>query len=211
MIKTGATNPNEFLKNVAEDLTITSDREVVLKKIASYLASEINQKDTVNLTFICTHNSRRSQMAQAWAFFITDLFSLPIQSFSGGTEITAFHRNTVKALQESGFHFKIKDYSHQNPVYTVSYENETGNHEFLGFSKTYDHTINKKPYFVITTCDSADQNCPFIPEASFRFHLPYNDPKSSDGTDKQLETYLTTSKKIAIELYFLFNQVKNLI
>jgi len=61
---------------------------------------------------------------------------------------------------------------------------------------------------VITTCDSADENCPFIPEAIHRFHLPYTDPKHSDNTPNQSETYLKTNKEIAAQIYFLFKEIK---
>ena len=77
----------------------------------------------------------------------------------------------------------------------------------LGFSKTYDDSNNAYPYIAITTCDSADQNCPFIPDAIERFHLPYVDPKTSDNTENQNEKYLETSKQIAGELFFIFKEV----
>jgi arsenate reductase len=63
----------------------------------------------------------------------------------------------------------------------------------------------------ITTCNNADINCPFIPTASHRFHLPFVDPKHSDGSDTQEETYLQTSQQIAGEIYFIFSEVKKLV
>jgi len=80
-----------------------------------------------------------------------------------------------------------------------------------GFSKLYNNIENKIPYFVVTTCNNADENCPFIPEAIDRFHLPYVDPKHSDGTVNEDESYLKTNKVIAAEMYFLFNEVKKLL
>ena len=81
----------------------------------------------------------------------------------------------------------------------------------LGFSKIYDNQENKTPYFVLTTCNNADENCPFIPEAIERFHVPYIDPKHSDDTDSQDETYLKTSEIIAAQMYYLFDKVKTLL
>ena len=75
----------------------------------------------------------------------------------------------------------------------------------------YDHPENKTPYFVLTTCNNADENCPFIPEAIERFHVPYIDPKHSDDTDSQDKTYLKTSEIIAAQMYYLFNKVKTLL
>jgi arsenate reductase len=56
------------------------------------------------------------------------------------------------------------------------------------------------------TCDHADQNCPVIPHAVKRIPLTYIDPKASDGTETETETYLKTSEKIATEMKFLFSQ-----
>ena len=58
------------------------------------------------------------------------------------------------------------------------------------------------------TCSHADENCPFIPEALLRFHLPFVDPKSSDETDLQEETYLKTNQQIAAEIYYIFSEIK---
>lgn len=66
-------------------------------------------------------------------------------------------------------------------------------------------TPKQLSFVAITTCDNADQNCPYIPDAIERFHLPYNDPQTSDNTDLTEETYLKVSKQIAGEL-FLFSK-----
>ncbi len=80
---------------------------------------------------------------------------------------------------------------------------------FLGFSKRFDDQENKKPFIAITTCNNADTNCPFIPEATLRFHLPFVDPKSSDDTSLQEETYLKTNQQIAAEIYYIFSKIKD--
>lgn len=207
MIKTDATSAKVFFENSYKSLTLDEDRKRLLTKIADtikdvYLAN----KGQMSLNFICTHNSRRSQLGQVWTFFASHYFGLNITAYSGGTEVTAFHRNTVRTLKEVGFTFHVEEFSHQNPVYQVSFD---GTMDFLlGFSKTFDDSINKSPYIAITTCNSADQNCPYIAEALHRFHLPYIDPKGSDGTPDQEAAYLRTNKMVASEVYFIFDRVK---
>ena len=181
----------------------------MLEKIAEAIAKEYTKNEVVHLNFICTHNSRRSQLGQVWAFYAAHYFDLNIKAFSGGTEVTSFYRNTVKTLQKVGFSFQLLDFSHQNPKYEISFKGTK--HSILGFSKNYDDPVNLNPYMAITTCDSADANCPFIPDATHRFHLPFVDPKSADGTDKQEETYLKTNRQIAAEVSYIFNKVKELI
>ncbi len=207
MIKTDAIKTKVFFENSYKNHVLKEDRKKLLSDIATKITDSYQSDTPVYLNFICTHNSRRSQLGQVWGFYAAHYFDLNIGTFSGGTEVTAFHRNTVKTLQEVGFSFKVEEFSHLNPVYRVSFE-ET--EEFLlGFSKIFDDQMNKVPYIAITTCNSADENCPFIAEAKHRFHLPFVDPKHSDGSEKQNETYLKTNGEIAAEMFFIFSQVKS--
>lgn len=209
MIKTKNISAKNFFITASKKNIILKERKELLLTIATTIAKEYIKNEVVNLTFICTHNSRRSQFAQVWSFFASHYFDLNIESFSGGTEITAFHRNTVKSLQKSGFNFNLIDFNHQNPTYSISFD-ET-NKDILGFSKLYDNSINKSPFIAITTCNNADENCPFISTASHRFHVPFVDPKIADGTENQEKKYLETNKIIASELYFMFSNVKKML
>ena len=209
MTKTATISVNEFFDKSFKKLELTKDRKDLLQSMATAISAEYKKSKFVNLNFICTHNSRRSQLGQVWAHIAAEQFKLNIASFSGGTEVTAFNRNTVKTLQKVGFSFKVKEFSHQNPVYSITHKN--GNSPIIGFSKIYDDPQNLKPFIAITTCNSADQNCPFIPEATFRFHLPFVDPKYSDNTSEQDEIYLKTNRQIAGEVYFIFKEIKKLL
>ncbi|PQJ81516.1 low molecular weight phosphatase family protein [Polaribacter glomeratus] len=198
-----------FFVNAYKKAIISDERKILLLKISDAIAKEYTLNKEVNLNFICTHNSRRSQLGQVWSFYAAHYFKLNINAFSGGTEVTAFYRNTVKTLQKVGFEFQLTDFSHQNPTYQISFKGTKK--AVLGFSKFYSDPINKEPFMAITTCNNADVNCPFIPTASHRFHLPFVDPKHADGSDIQEETYLETSQQIAAEVYLIFSEVKTLI
>ena len=208
MLKTNTKMVKYFFETSQKNIVIDDNRKELLLKIANKIAVNYNNND-ININFICTHNSRRSQLGQVWSFFAADYFKLPINAFSGGTEVTAFHRNTVKTLTEVGFKFDVDEFSHTNPIYRISFSDDKPS--LLGFSKLYNNIENKTPYFVLTTCNNADENCPFIPEAIDRFHVPYIDPKHSDDTASQDETYLKTSEIIAAQMYFLFNEIKKLL
>jgi len=209
MIKTQTISTKDFFENSLKKVILTSSRKELLLRIAETIAKEYSLNEVVHLNFICTHNSRRSQLGQVWGFYAAQYFGLNIKSISGGTEVTAFFRNTVKTLQKVGFSFQLEDFSHQNPKYRISFSGT--NDSILGFSKLYNDTVNIEPYMVITTCDSADQNCPFIPTATFRFHLPFVDPKHSDGSANQEDVYLQTNRQIAGEVHFIFANVKKML
>lgn len=209
MLNTSKFSTKDFFLKATKKVSILEDRKFLLLKISEAIAIEYSKNKIVNLNFICTRNSRRSQLGHVWSFFAAHYFKLNINSFSGGTEVTAFHRNTVKTLQKAGFSFHLKDFSHLNPRYSISFEDT--NTSILGFSKRYNHLINATPFMAITTCSNADINCPFLTSASHRFYLPFVDPKSSDGKVEQHETYLKINQQIAAEVFFIFSEVKKLL
>ncbi len=204
---TSTIKTKKFFKESIKEFKIIDDRKILLDSIAQFIKSERKESHKVRLNFICTHNSRRSQLAQVWAHYAISYYKLKkIRSCSGGTEVTAFHKNTVQTLQYVGFDFTLQEFSHENPVYGISYKGVKK--PIVGFSKLYNHKINKTHFIAITTCSSADENCPFIPEALQRFHVPYVDPKSSDNTELMSEKYLDTNRQIAAEMNYLFQQVQ---
>lgn len=208
MIETDSINTIHFFNKSIQNLKISSTRFDLLDSIAHIIIAEIKKNKNVNLNFICTHNSRRSQLAQVWSYFAAHYYNIKnIDSFSGGTEVTAFYRNTVKTLQEVGFQFQISEFSHQNPEYIITFKDCTK--PIRGFSKLYDNEFNKKPYVAITTCSNVDENCPYIPNAVQRFHLSFNDPKKFDNSPNQAEKYLETNFQIAGEIHYIFKIIKD--
>lgn len=206
MSKTSTTSPENFFKLASKSIELTEVRKKILLDISQGIANTYLKKNVANLNFICTHNSRRSQLGQVWTFYAANYFNLNIHAFSGGTEVTAFYKNTVKTLQSVGFEFTVVDFSHENPKYAITFKESKNS--ILGFSKRFDDETNKSPFIAITTCNNADENCPFIPTALERFHLPFVDPKFSDETPEEESAYLKTNEQIAAEIFFIFNEVK---
>ena len=66
-----------FFENAAKNLNISEDRKNLLISIAKKIKEEtLNSKPDTYLNFICTHNSRRSQLAQVWAYYAAYYFNL---------------------------------------------------------------------------------------------------------------------------------------
>lgn len=209
MLKTSTLSIKNFFENSYKKISISEKRTMLLLKIAATIANEYSSKEIVNLNFICTHNSRRSQIGQIWSYYAAYYFKLNINVFSGGTEVTSFNRNTVKTLQKTGFQFQLSDFSHQNPTYQISFDGSYG--YILGFSKLYSNPINQEPYIAILTCNDAETDCAYIPSATHRFLLPFTDPKFADGTENQEEVYMQINAEIAAEIFLIFKQVKKLL
>ena len=57
------------------------------------------------------------------------------------------------------------------------------------------------------TCNHADENCPLIAGAEQRIPVTYIDPKVSDNTPNQKQTYHERSIQIATEMKFVFSKI----
>jgi arsenate reductase len=182
---------------------IPEKRKSQLQALARYIADKKDQ--SVALNFICTHNSRRSHLAQIWSATAATYFGKEnIQNFSGGTEATAFHINAINALERAGF--QISKAEGENPVYEVSFSEEASPMEC--FSKVFHHPVNPTSGFAaILTCSDADENCPFVPGAEWRLPLTYEDPKQADGTPQEAARYDERVKQIGREIFYAFNQL----
>lgn len=193
--------------DVIKNVQISNERKIVLQPLVDFIQEKVSANKTINLNFICTHNSRRSHLSQVWAQVAAHYFNVKnVYCYSGGTEATAMFPMAAKALELAGL--KINNLSKgDNPVYSIKYaENE---HPIIAFSKTYDSEFNPKSEFAaIMTCNNADVGCPFIPGAEKRIPVKYDDPKAFDNTSQQAEKYTERSNQIASEMLYVFSQIK---
>jgi arsenate reductase len=108
--------------------------------------------------FLCTHNSARSQMAEAW---LNALSGERYEPASAGTEATRVHPLAVRAMAEVGV--------------------DLGRHT----SKALERFLDERWDWVITVCDDANEACPVFPGAAQRLHWSFNDPSRATGTDEE--------------------------
>lgn len=184
---------------------ISSERKVILEKLADYLSQKIKEENHAELIYVCTHNSRRSHMGQIWASVAAHFYGFKqITAFSAGTEVTAFHPNAKMAFQSLGFQIEATS-ENENPLYRVCFGE---NAEITCFSKRIDDEVNPIENFVaVMTCSDAETNCPFIPGASLRIGTTYDDPKLFDGTPLQQTKYLERINQIGCETLYVFSKI----
>ena len=184
--------------------SIPDERQSILQPFIEYLQSKIDREQEIKLQFICTHNSRRSQFAQAWAWVAAGQNGIPVQIFSGGTEVTACNPRAVAALKRAGFEYRAD--TGENPIYNLSYG--PGSSSIPLFSKLYNDPSNPRSGFAaVMTCSEADENCPFIPGAERRIPLWYEDPKIYDGTAEEAARYDERSDQIGAEMIYVFSNL----
>ncbi|MBM7557697.1 arsenate reductase ArsC [Halanaerobacter jeridensis] len=109
--------------------------------------------------FICTGNSARSQMAEA---FLREYDSDNFEAYSGGLKAEGIHPMTKQVMQEVGL-----DISDQE-------------------SKEISRFLGKKHFgFLVTVCRKAEKNCPTFPDVSTRLFWDIEDPKAFEGSDEE--------------------------
>jgi arsenate reductase (thioredoxin) len=128
----------------------------------------------IRVLFLCTHNSARSQIAEALLgrYGADDFF---VQS--AGTEQTRVNPYAVRALAELGIDWS----GARSKVLT----------EFLG-----------EPWdYVITVCDRARQACPVFPGAVNSMHWGLDDPSEVRGSeDEKLAAFRRTATEVSVRL-----------
>lgn len=197
----------ENIQGIQKAFDINEERKNVLWPLIGYIQKKINDKQRININFICTHNSRRSHLSQIWAQVAASYFNIPgVHCYSGGTEETALFPKIIETLKIQGFNIlKISDGN--NPVYAIKYSANTP--PVIGFSKKYDNPFNPEDsYAAVMTCSQADEGCPFIAGAEVRIPITFEDPKKSDNTPEQTQVYAERSLQIAAEMLYVFSSIK---
>lgn len=191
--------------NKAKALPISEERKAILQELILYIQQKVDTGKRLNLNFICTHNSRRSQFSQIWAQTAADLNGIEAACYSGGVEVTAFNERAVDSIKRAGF--RVTKNGLENPKYFIFHSDDA--EPIVAFSKIFDDSANAPTGFAaIMTCSHADENCPFIPGAEARIPVRYEDPKAFDGTPEESEKYDERSLQIASEMFYVFSKIQ---
>lgn len=111
---------------------------------------------------LCTANSARSQMAEG---VLRWLAGDRCDVFSAGTVATQVNPFAVRAMDEIGVDIRMQ------------------------YSKTYEQFLGQPFDAVITVCDNAAENCPFLPGQYVRLHWSFPDPAAVTGDEAKLQAF----------------------
>lgn len=186
---------------------IPCDRKAELAQVSDYVRARLAKSERAKLTFICTHNSRRSHLSQIWAQVAAEYYGLVgVETFSGGTEATAFNPRAVAALQRCGLKIVADDATASNPRYRV-YTSDSATPQIC-FSKAYGDPPNpSQGYCAVMTCSQADDACPLVKGCDLRMPIRYEDPKVADDTEFEAQRYNERSAQICCEMLYMMSLV----
>ena len=121
----------------------------------------------MNILFLCTGNSCRSQMAEGWARALgRDAFDV----CSAGIEAHGQNPRAIAVMREAGVDISDQASTHLD-----------------------DKTLDGVDY-VVTVCGHADEHCPVLPGAIGREHWPLPDPAQATGTDEEVMAQFRASR-----------------
>lgn len=137
----------------------------------------------MKILIICTGNSCRSQMAEA---FLQSFDSNLIVCSAGTEPEDKVDDMAIAVMKEVGI-----DISQKSP-------------------KSVEKYINEYWDYVITVCDNAKENCPvFLGDVQHRIHIGFEDPSNIQGADEfRLSEYRRIRDEIKEKFLQLYNEIR---
>jgi arsenate reductase len=113
----------------------------------------------MNILFLCTGNSCRSQMAEGWArHFAGSGFDIQ----SAGIEAHGKNPRAISIMQEAGIDISGQESTRVTPA------------------------MLEQADLVVTVCGHADEHCPVLPPGTRKVHWPLDDPAKATGTEEEI-------------------------
>jgi arsenate reductase len=131
--------------------------------------SNNTESDSMNILFLCTGNSCRSQMAEGWArHLLAGRQDVTIQS--AGIEVHGKNPRAIAVMAEASV-----DISAQESTRLTD-----------GMLAATD--------LVVTVCGHADEHCPLLPPGTRKLHWPLSDPAKAQGSEEEIMAVFRASR-----------------
>jgi arsenate reductase (thioredoxin) len=132
-----------------------------------------------NVLILCTGNSCRSQIAHG---YLAQMLQDKAEVYSAGIETHGVNPRAIQVMREDGV--------------DISHHSSNNINEYLGMPLEH----------VITVCDHAKENCPFIPGATHYHHHNFPDPAKATGTEAEIMQAFTAVREMIKDYCQSFTQ-----
>lgn len=150
------------------------DPELTIAAAGRAKRKERPLSDPIRVLFVCTHNSARSQIAEA---LLARYGGPDFEVYSAGTEVTTVNPYAVRVVAGVG-----PDWSHAR-------------------SKAITEFLDRRFDYVITVCDRARETCPVFPGSENTLHWGLDDPSEVEGSDEEkLAAFQRTQMEVSARL-----------
>lgn len=138
--------------------------------------------EPINILFLCTGNSCRSQMAEGW---VRTLGRGLVRVRSAGIEAHGQNPRAIAAMNEAGVDIRGQESQRLNPA----------DLEWADL--------------VITVCGHADEHCPVLPPNVAKRHWPLEDPALAAGTKEEVaQVFRDCRDDIRTRVVDLLNEIR---
>lgn len=121
----------------------------------------------MNILFLCTGNSCRSQMAEGWA---RQMAGEDFAIQSAGIEAHGQNPRAISVMREAGVDISTQE------------------------STRLTDAMLDAADLVVTVCGHADEHCPVLPPSTQKEHWPLDDPARATGTEEEIMAFLRASR-----------------
>ena len=136
----------------------------------------------MNVLFLCTGNSCRSQMAEGW---LRTLGGADFVVQSAGIEAHGKNPRAIAVMRDAGI-----DISDQESTIVTDAMIDVAN-------------------VVVTVCGHADEQCPTLPPGVTKVHWPLDDPAKATGTEQQIMTaFRATRNEVEARVRRLIDELR---
>ena len=127
----------------------------------------------LQVLFLCTGNSCRSQMAEAWAKRLRGDF---LEAWSAGTHPKNVDPLAIRAMLEHGIDISTGRPKNVKDLLAVPFD------------------------LVVTVCDAASQECPIFPGKARIVHRGFDDPPRLAAASRTDEERMAPYRRVCLEI-----------
>lgn len=138
----------------------------------------VPRSSPLKILFLCTHNSARSQMAEA---LLRQYGGAAVEVHSAGAEVSVVHPLAIETMRAHGIDISSQRSKHVNV--------------FIGQSFNY----------VITVCDRMREVCPTFPGNPDQIHWSIADPVAVSDADAQRQAFAAVADELMVRLRFFLH------
>jgi arsenate reductase len=113
-----------------------------------------------NILVLCTGNSCRSQLAEA---YLRHFYGAQTNVYSAGVETHGVNPRAIATMAEDG----------------IDISGHTSNH--------VDEYLHIPFDLILTVCDHASERCPIFPGTAKRIHHNFSDPAKAAGSEQEIQ------------------------
>ncbi|MFZ5995129.1 MAG: arsenate reductase ArsC [Thermodesulfobacteriota bacterium] len=133
----------------------------------------MQDKPKLKILFLCTGNTCRSQMAEAWA---RHLKGGQLEACSAGIDPRGVDSMAIKAMAEAGIDISGQKSKDVNSLGDIAFD------------------------YVITLCDSTREACPFFPAKTKIVHAGFDDPPRLAASAQSEEEAMSHYRRVRDEI-----------